>query len=565
MSTAVIQQMVEQNLNKSNSYALKARAVALWNADREVFGRSQDSARALGDALVKVKAVIPHGEFKPWLKENGIDRNRASYCMRVVTGKDAAAKAKAAPHVVTIKNGMLVRWNDKIFKVLESSEWKADELAEFHRLVLHVEPAPATPPQEDVVEAPVVPAIEEPYDGRPPKVEFDAGELNKAIRRLGDLVSANAGRVGIASGQVELVGDNASLRIALAKARTFGDFNVAIQHGELAPAIKNITGAVTIMEDGTLQSGGLSTKLKCLAPDTELRCFPVEDAVTRVEGINLSRLKAQHKLVAFAIPPADGRFVIPCGLLTSENGILRMVATDGKFLAMSDTPAEHGDFAFTIPQPAFELLHKMDGETLDITETEHFWRFSTRTETLVYTKTHAEFPPYQKVVPRNHDGWTKITVNSGVLASALKRLRPHADDDMPGVLFTVGDGALLLEAEHNEGDPAGFTYSLRPATESIKVLVGGSPVIVKLNANRFLPFLERVKGTVEFYVKNSEAVVDCFAPAIDGYRFFVMPMRLTEDYAAAKAGHEQMLKERAERDAALLAQSKAKVAEGIKT
>ena len=68
---------------------MQQRAIALYH-------KHEDDASAVGDALIAVKKSISHGEFKKWLAENKIDRNRASYCMRIAQGKVAAAKHKYA-------------------------------------------------------------------------------------------------------------------------------------------------------------------------------------------------------------------------------------------------------------------------------------------------------------------------------------------------------------------------------------------------------------------------------------------------------------------------------------
>ncbi len=70
-------------------------ALEAWRADQSIFSRSQESAKALGEALVKVHEKVGERGFKPWLKANAIDRNRAYYCVRLVNGKGPKAKAVA--------------------------------------------------------------------------------------------------------------------------------------------------------------------------------------------------------------------------------------------------------------------------------------------------------------------------------------------------------------------------------------------------------------------------------------------------------------------------------------
>jgi hypothetical protein len=77
---------------------LKVQQVALelWDADLRAHGASEQSAKKFGTALNKVKAAMPHGGYTQWLKQKGIDRNRANYCMRVASGKRKAKKTASS-------------------------------------------------------------------------------------------------------------------------------------------------------------------------------------------------------------------------------------------------------------------------------------------------------------------------------------------------------------------------------------------------------------------------------------------------------------------------------------
>jgi hypothetical protein len=86
-----------QNVNDSQFVVpedVKQRVIALWKEDQQALGTSESSAKALGAVLNKIKALCPHTQFNPWLKRHGIDRNRATYCMRVSNGKQVKATKK---------------------------------------------------------------------------------------------------------------------------------------------------------------------------------------------------------------------------------------------------------------------------------------------------------------------------------------------------------------------------------------------------------------------------------------------------------------------------------------
>jgi hypothetical protein len=88
-----------QNHGMTPNQMLKIQqlAIDLWEADQQAFGASEKSAKKLGAVLNKVRASMPHGKYTPWLKKNGIDRNRANYCMRVASGKQKAKKTSSIP------------------------------------------------------------------------------------------------------------------------------------------------------------------------------------------------------------------------------------------------------------------------------------------------------------------------------------------------------------------------------------------------------------------------------------------------------------------------------------
>ena len=104
----------------TNSYSkIQQAALTLWKTDQQAFSKSERTAKELGAALNRVKGTMPHGTYTPWLTKSGIDRNRATYCMRLATGKveKAKKKAKKKPTVTTLKVGMLVRVCGRVFVV----------------------------------------------------------------------------------------------------------------------------------------------------------------------------------------------------------------------------------------------------------------------------------------------------------------------------------------------------------------------------------------------------------------------------------------------------------------
>ncbi len=78
-----------QNCTQEELTALQDRALELWNEDN-------GHAMELGSALLAVRAALKwrHGSFKKWWQKHKLSQARVSYCMRLASGKAAAAKER---------------------------------------------------------------------------------------------------------------------------------------------------------------------------------------------------------------------------------------------------------------------------------------------------------------------------------------------------------------------------------------------------------------------------------------------------------------------------------------
>src|SRR5580765_2234333 len=82
---AVQQQQAKPKYTQQEIEEVQSHALELYHAD-------QNHAQELGQALLRVKAVLPHGLFNTWWRNNKLSQARVSYCMRLAQGKVKAAK-----------------------------------------------------------------------------------------------------------------------------------------------------------------------------------------------------------------------------------------------------------------------------------------------------------------------------------------------------------------------------------------------------------------------------------------------------------------------------------------
>lgn len=253
--------------------------------------------------------------------------------------------------------------------------------------------------------------------------------------------------------------------------------------------------------------------------------------------IGLPGLKEQIEHVDFAVPKGDGKFVVPSARLESTVDALKVIATDGVRIAISTIPANLGEFAFTLPKKVLDYVKKLDGgPTVTIAETEGAYYFTTELEVLTHSKTHAEFPPYHRVIPKVGSLPSVITLkDKGEFFDYLKLLMRFSDskdgdNKKAPILFTAAEGGTVLElrAIHEEKATTGdiFTDMADATFEASSV---GPSSKFKLDANLLQPFFERAAFPVSVHSVSETSVVDIHAnggsPEKPTYRLLVMPMR----------------------------------------
>lgn len=111
-----------QGMHREHFEPLETQVLKLWHADKS-------SAKDLGLALLKVKAALDHGQFKPWWLALGLKQSRVSYCMGVALGfpdkaaeeedpfADTTPRSKGDRKAVAIMKRCAALIADKTFKL----------------------------------------------------------------------------------------------------------------------------------------------------------------------------------------------------------------------------------------------------------------------------------------------------------------------------------------------------------------------------------------------------------------------------------------------------------------
>ena len=387
------------------------------------------------------------------------------------------------------------------------------------------------------------------------RITFQVPELQKRLGQLAAVIartSQEALYVSIriftnAAGVVFLQGADvdSTLTLKLPTATADSAVNVLLEYSRLNNIVQKMNAPQALLTlvgetEAILTSGKSRSRLACLptAPFTSLSVvssIPSEEELSFAEGYKfpLPGLKEQIEQISFTVPRQHSKYVASSALLVAKDKALSVVGTDGKMLGVSVVTTEAEFAAFTIPKPALELLSKLDGgagNIVTILDTESQLTFFTDGELLTHGKTHAEFPPYERIVPKTGAHTMSVVLkDKTALVSALERLRVSCFGDIKGINFSATSNAeLKLVAVKTDKQATGDTFT-DMAEECVDAEISGTAVNFQLDLDRILPFANNAIFPLSFYIKDSSSAIDVHAnsgtPEKPTYRFILMPMR----------------------------------------
>jgi len=241
-------------------------------------------------------------------------------------------------------------------------------------------------------------------------------------------------------------------RIELGSVKVSKKGTVLLPARETAALLREISDPTVTLESTNqrckIESGGGSFVL--LGEDPEQ--YPDEAKVQSGKVLELScgRMLRMIQETVFAAAREETRYAIHGVLLDAGGGCVRMVATDGRRLAISyentDTKTQ---FKVVVPLRALNTLSRAltegSKETLRIEVGDKQIVSTPGKAQLVSQLLDTRFPDYEGVLPKAAD--TTVEVPRAVLEGALRRAAILCAADMRMVRFAVGDQSLRMTAE----------------------------------------------------------------------------------------------------------------------
>jgi len=235
---------------------------------------------------------------------------------------------------------------------------------------------------------------------------------------------------------------------------------------------------------------------------------------------------ALKKLIShtrFAITSEDTRYFLNGAQLVLRPDSMSMVATDGHrlaFISVQESPGKKVSGEVLLPRKTLnEVARLIDGgDSVEFSQGENHLFFRAGGRLLISRKIDANFPAYERVIPKTND--KKIEFDRDRLAAAVKRVRLLSNERSKAVKFAVGKDQVEITSS---------TPEVGEAHEVLPVEYSGDAMQICFNADyvdNFLGVVETEGVQLEFKDEMSQAVMKPIGADGYQYTYVIMPMRI---------------------------------------
>ncbi len=271
----------------------------------------------------------------------------------------------------------------------------------------------------------------------------------------------------------------------------------------------------------TIAYTGATYDLPCDNPEDfpDIPTFNEKNAV-EVEAAELKKMIGRTK---FAAASEQARFALNGILFALDGDSLRLVATDGRRLALAEGKATNKANISAdpiMPTKAMDLLDRLmedPEEQVQVELAENQVLAQSRAGTVCTRLVEGHFPNYEEVIPKDSDKTLKIAGTK--LLSAIRRAALITTDESRSIRFALQKDALTVNTQTLEGR--------RASVEADSVSYEGEPLKIAFNPDFFSEML-RVIGDEEVEVRFLDSTSAALARVGSDYQYVVMPVQLQE-------------------------------------
>ena len=257
-------------------------------------------------------------------------------------------------------------------------------------------------------------------------------------------------------------------------------------------------------------------------PATEFPTPPQDggSAEATLPGGGLKRMIAHTR---FAITSEDTRYFLNGAQLVLRPDSMSMVATDGHrlaFMSVHETPGKGVKSEVLLPRKTLNEVARLadGGSSVEFSQGENHLFFRADGRLLISRKIDANFPAYERVIPKTND--KRIEFDRDRLAAAVRRVRLLSNERSKAVKFVVGKDQVEITSN---------TPEVGEAHEVLPVDYAGGAMQICFNADyvdNFLSVVETETVQLEFKDEMSQAVMKPVGGDGYEYTYVIMPMRI---------------------------------------
>jgi DNA polymerase-3 subunit beta len=234
-------------------------------------------------------------------------------------------------------------------------------------------------------------------------------------------------------------------------------------------------------------------------------------------------LKRMISHTRFAITSEDTRYFLNGAQLVLKGDSLSMVATDGHrlaFMSINESPGKNAKSEVLLPRKTLnEVARLIDGgAAVEFSQGENHLFFRAEGRLLISRKIDANFPAYERVIPKTND--KRIEFDRDRLAAAVRRVRLLSNERSKAVKFAIAKDQVEITSS---------TPELGEAHEVLPVDYSGTAMQICFNADyvdNFLAVVETESVELEFKDEMSQAVMKPIGADGYSYTYVIMPMRI---------------------------------------
>jgi DNA polymerase III subunit beta len=211
-------------------------------------------------------------------------------------------------------------------------------------------------------------------------------------------------------------------------------------------------------------------------------------------------LREMIRRTIFATAVENPRYALTGVLWELEDGHARLVATDGRRLAVMQQPAASHDGHNTqnqtlvVPTKAMQLLERNlhdAEETVRVAFQPNQVLFKTEKATIYSRLVEGRYPPYREIFPKKQTA--KIPLAVGSFYTAVRQSAIMTDDDSKKVTFSFGKKKLTLQARGTdtgrakielpieyEGKAMEINFDPRFLSDMLRILAPDAPLQLEL-------------------------------------------------------------------------------------